>query len=94
MPEFTTDANAAATALDVSVRRIADLSLDDVAKGAQGGKFRYVDAVHDPSANAKVREVMLLRSEGVVADSPAEWNGMSKDINEGRGRSCLYLVWK
>jgi ABC-type proline/glycine betaine transport system substrate-binding protein len=94
VPEYTTDPNAAATAFNVSVQRIADLALDDVAKGAHGGKFRYVEPVYDAQKSVKIKEMALLRSEGVVSSPPAGWAGMSKDINEGRGRTCLYLIWK
>ena len=94
VPEYTTDPNAAATSFNVSIQRIADLSMDDVAKGAHGGKYRYIEAAHNSRTSHKIKEVLLLRSEGTVASVPAGWAGMSKDINEDRGRTCLHLVWK
>lgn len=94
VPEYTTDPHAAATSFDVSIQRIADLNFADIAKGSHGGKFRYIVPVHDPTERSKVKEVQLLRSAGVVRSPPVGWTGMSRDMNEGRGRSCLYLLWK
>ena len=76
-----------------SVQRIADLALDDVAKGAHRG-YRYVLPKRDARAKVRVKEVQLLRSDGALAGPPSGWSGMTGDVNEGRGRSHLYLMWK
>ena len=93
VPEYTTDPTAAATSFDVSIQRIADLALDDVAKGAHRG-YRYVLPKRDTCTKAKVKEVQLLRSDSATASPPSGWSGMTKDVNEGRGRSHVYLIWK
>ena len=93
VPEYTTEPIAAASSFDVSIQRIADLALDDVAKGAHRG-YRYILPKYDSQAKTKVKEVQLLRSSSTLASPPSGWSGMTKDVNEGRGRTHLYLMWR
>lgn len=93
-PEYTTDASAAATGFAITVSRIADLSLADISKGTLGSRFRYVVPVYDARAKGRITEVQLLRTERPLRAAPTGWQGMSTDVNEGRGRACLYLIWK
>ena len=93
VPEYTTDLTAAASSFDVSIQRIADLALDDIAKGAHRG-YRYILPKYDPQAKTRIKEVQLLRSNTTLTGPPTGWSGMTKDVNEGRGRTHLYLMWK
>ncbi|KAI0686949.1 hypothetical protein BC835DRAFT_428915 [Cytidiella melzeri] len=93
VPEYTTDLNAAATSFQISIQSIADLAFDDLAKGA-GGDYRYLEPTYDPKVRSKVTEVQLLRSDAPVKTAPSGWQGITKDINAGRQRSYLYVVWK
>ncbi|EKM52217.1 uncharacterized protein PHACADRAFT_164147 [Phanerochaete carnosa HHB-10118-sp] len=93
-PEYTTDPDAAATSFTVTVSRIADLALADIAKGTLCGRFRYIVPMYDARAKGRVAEIQLFRAERPLSKPPSGWQGMSTDINEGRGRTALYLIWK
>ncbi|GJE96972.1 hypothetical protein PsYK624_131820 [Phanerochaete sordida] len=94
VPEYTTDAHAAATSFAVTISRIADLAQADISKGTLGGRFRYIAPKYDGKAKGRIAEAQLLRVERPLRSAPSGWQGMSTDINEGRGRACLYLIWK
>ncbi|KAK6338455.1 hypothetical protein TWF730_002515 [Orbilia blumenaviensis] len=64
----------------------------DLAKGA-GGDFRFLTFKHSLSGPG-IYDVALWRSGGRQSLPPADWTGMSSDINEGRGGTYLYIVWK
>lgn len=93
VPEYTTDPNTAATAFQISVQPIADLAFDDLAKGA-GGDYRYLGPKSDTKIRAKITEVQLLRSDTTITAPPAGWQGISADINAGRQRAHLHVIWK
>lgn len=93
VPEYTTDPNSAAIAFQISVQSIADLAFDDLAKGA-GGDYRYLAPRYDAKVRTKVTEVQLLRSGAPVKAPPAGWQGISNDVNVGRQRTYLYVIWK
>ena len=93
VPEYTTDPNTAAVCFQVSVQSIADLAFDDLAKGA-GGDYRYLWPKCDSKIRAKITEVQLLRSDTSISAPPTGWQGISADINAGRQRTYLYVIWK
>lgn len=71
-----------------------DPGRQDLAAGT-GGKFRYLAWRTD--GEKKITEVQLLRRQ-----SPVSWDtlrslgfqGMTDDINAGRGGDFLHIVWK
>ncbi len=93
VPEYTNDPNIAASAFEVSVQTIAQSGYDDLAKGA-GGDFRYLIPQCNTQARAKIREIELLRSAEVIVTPPVGWDGMTKNINIGRQKTFLYVLWK
>ena len=42
----------------------------------------------------KVVQVMLLRQTYELPCTPKGWDGATSNINEGRGKTFLYLLWK
>ncbi|KAJ3559519.1 hypothetical protein NM688_g292 [Phlebia brevispora] len=65
----------------------------DLAKGA-GGQYRYIRNMRDQGIHAKITGARLLRSKSAVSKPPSGYDGMSTNINKGRGKSYLYVVWK
>ncbi|KAL7272896.1 hypothetical protein RUND412_004282 [Rhizina undulata] len=61
-----------------------------------GGKYRYIEAEKRPEEKKKkTTDVALLRSwNRVDLKAALGYDGMSCNINEGRERDYLYLVWK
>ncbi|KAI0087495.1 hypothetical protein BDY19DRAFT_892966, partial [Irpex rosettiformis] len=93
VPEYTTDSSSAANSFSITIQSIADLAFDDLAKGA-GGDFRYLQPKLDTKMRVKITEVQLLRSDAHVKTPPVGWHGISNDINFGRQRTHLYVIWK
>jgi hypothetical protein len=85
---------SAISQIRIDIQDEQDNSRRDLAAGT-GGKFRYLAWRTD--GNEKITEVQLLRRQ-----SPVSWEtlrdlgfqGMSNDINAGRGGDFLHLVWK
>ncbi|KAI0174617.1 hypothetical protein BJ166DRAFT_621077 [Pestalotiopsis sp. NC0098] len=65
----------------------------DLAAGA-GGSYRYFETARDAGASRFITEVALWRSGDRQSFSPEGWQGISGDINDGRGGDYLYFVWK
>ncbi|KAH7100080.1 hypothetical protein BKA62DRAFT_620562, partial [Auriculariales sp. MPI-PUGE-AT-0066] len=96
VPQGNSNQQEATGGYDLALSDSAMAGYDDIGKGA-GGKFRYLVKRSQP--NAKIDEIGLLRSSAIngVKDVPDGWTGMSTDLNDGRGKSFLYLlyrVWK
>ncbi|CVK86291.1 uncharacterized protein FMAN_06388 [Fusarium mangiferae] len=66
---------------------------DDLAKGAKG-EYRYLDWSRNMTANRFITEFALWRQTIPQGAPPAGWDGMTSDINAGRGGDNLYLIWK
>lgn len=67
----------------------------DLAKGAKG-KFRYLNPRVENNVTQKIKDIRLLRSSDEVSRDAASkkgFEGISDDINGGRGGDYLYLVW-
>ena len=93
VPEYDATPADAITSFDIVIESFADPNLDDLAKGA-GGDYRYIIPARDPREPRKVTQVILLRSDSAIDGIPAGWSGKTIDINKGRGKTYLYLVWK
>lgn len=93
-PVYTTDVSKAATSFDVLIQTYEDPKLDDLAKRA-GGDFRYVIPRADRKLSEKIVEVGLLRTDKPLSKPPSGWQGYCiNDLNKGRRKGCLYVVWK
>lgn len=64
--------------------------MDDLAAGT-GGEYRYLVAKH---GNWKIRDLVLYRSANKTGVIPEGYDGRTEDLNIGRHRSFLYLLWK
>lgn len=93
VPVYTEDASSAATGFDIVIQSESNPALDDLAKGA-GGDYRYLLLRTDAQQEKKVTQVVLFRSDSAIGHVPNGWDGMTTDINKGRGKTYLYLVWK
>ncbi|KAJ3559521.1 hypothetical protein NM688_g294 [Phlebia brevispora] len=91
--KYTDSPDNACTALHVVIQDDSDDALRDLAKGA-GEQYRYMLSMQDKGIYAKITEARLLRSKSAVSGPPSGYNGMSSDINKGRGKSYLYVIWK
>lgn len=68
----------------------------DLAKGA-GGRYIYLEETADQNNRDKITFAALLRSDECKSLSDVQargFDGMSNDINTGRGHGYLYVVWK
>jgi hypothetical protein len=61
-----------------------------ILEGVCGG-YRYL-AFSTQTQN--ITEIGLLRSDSLIKSPPAGYDGMSADINKGRGKTYLYVIWK
>ena len=93
VPHYTEDARGAATGFEVIIQGDSDPSLQDLAKGA-GGDYRYLKIETDVTQERKVTQVTLLRQDSALTKVPEGWDGTTIDINKGRGKTYLYLIWK
>ena len=93
IPVFTSTASAAVTGFSIAIQKSADPAFNDLAKGA-GGDYRYLLLENDAEQAEKVTEVALLRLGEALVERPAGWDGNTIDINKGRGKTYLYLLWK
>ncbi|KAG9501719.1 hypothetical protein J7337_007410 [Fusarium musae] len=66
---------------------------DDLAKGA-GGDYRFLDWTRNMTATKFITEFSLWRQSIPQGAPPAGWDGITGDINAGRGGDNLYLIWK
>ncbi|KAH7136842.1 hypothetical protein B0J13DRAFT_560135 [Dactylonectria estremocensis] len=65
----------------------------DLAKGA-GGDYRYLVETRGQGSERKINDVGLWRSDDKQEQPPAGWDGMTTDVNDGRGGDYLYVIWK
>ncbi|KIP01434.1 hypothetical protein PHLGIDRAFT_80597, partial [Phlebiopsis gigantea 11061_1 CR5-6] len=94
VPIYTTDVARAATSFDVLIQSYEDPKLNDLARRA-GGDFRYVVPRADRKLSDKIVEVGILRSDKPLGRPPPGWHGYCvNDLNKGRRKGCLYVVWK
>ena len=93
VPQYTTDPSAAVVGFEVVIQENEDKSLSDLAKGA-GGDYRYLLPIKDVTQQRKVTAVALVRTGNAADMPPPGWDGATIDINKGRGKTYLYLVWK
>jgi len=91
VPVWTYSPDEAVTGIQIVIDSHANPSLVDMAKGA-GGDYRYLLPSYDPGNPVKIGDnIRLLRS-----DNPSDcagFNGHTIDINKGRQKTYLYLVW-
>lgn len=64
--------------------------MSDLAAGA-GGDFRYLFPKFGPW---KMRDLVLFRTTNGIDGVPYGYDGRTDDLNTGRGKSYLYLLWK
>ncbi|EKM56393.1 uncharacterized protein PHACADRAFT_92490, partial [Phanerochaete carnosa HHB-10118-sp] len=93
VPDYTNERENGAIGFDLVIQGSEDPSLKDLAKGA-GGDYRYLIVNTDISQERKITALALLRSESSVDMPPLGWDEATIDINKGRGKMYLYLVWK
>ena len=93
VPVYTEDVSNAVTGFDVVIQSQQNPDLDDLAKGA-GGDYRYLLTRIDAEEDRKVTQLILFRSDSALDGVPIGWDGITADINKGRGKTYLYLVWK
>ncbi|KAL4985164.1 hypothetical protein BDW68DRAFT_165635 [Aspergillus falconensis] len=94
LPRYSSDAANAVSNIRVIVQGNPDSGYVDLAKGA-GGDYRYLRLERD--GGNKIMEVRLLRRNDeadFAAVRALGFDGLSGDINEGRGGDYLYVVWK
>ena len=77
----------------VVVQTDSEKKMDDLAKGAGGG-YRYIFTKSDRAESAKIVHAVLLRTQSAVHSAPAGWDMISADINKGRRKSRLYILFK
>ncbi|GJJ12688.1 hypothetical protein Clacol_006932 [Clathrus columnatus] len=65
----------------------------NLAKGANG-KYRYLLPMINRGTKQKIIGLRLLRSSSQILSPPKGYHGMTKDINEGRHGTYLYLIWE
>ncbi|KAK7032628.1 hypothetical protein VNI00_012892 [Paramarasmius palmivorus] len=93
VPMCTDDPSVAATSFKIVIQSERDYDRDDIAWGA-GGDYRYVIPMQDPHNPDKVIEAKLLRSGASTQYPPSGWDGITSNINEGRGGDYLYIIWR
>lgn len=91
-PNFGT-AGVAATSFVIFISKDPISGYEDLAKGA-GGDYRYQKQLADPQDLSKVSLVKLLRTDSAITGPPEGYSGISEDINKGRGKTYLYLIWQ
>ena len=95
VPFYTYNANEAAVRFQLIIQDNGDSSLDDLAKGA-GGAYRYLKAIADGTNPNKITDLALQRSGNSVAfpsGANSTYSGHTGDINQGRKKDYLYLLW-
>jgi hypothetical protein len=90
-PFLTMDRSKAICSVTVLITKTEDKSRVNLATGAKGD-FRYVDVNRDANL-PPVTMLLLFRSDKKQREPPPGFNGMSGDINRGRGGDFLYLIW-
>ena len=93
VPTYTRDASAAATSFHVVVQTSTEKKMDDLAKGAGGG-YRYIFSKTDADEPCKIVHAVLLRTQNAMDSPPPGWDLITADINKGRRKSRLYILFK
>ncbi|KAI0686947.1 hypothetical protein BC835DRAFT_428914 [Cytidiella melzeri] len=93
VPTYTRDPSAAATSFHVVAQANPENKMDDLAKGAGGG-YRYIFSKSDNDEPSKIVYAVLQRTQSAVNSPPAGWDMMTADINKGRRKSRLYILFK
>ncbi|PLB45807.1 hypothetical protein P170DRAFT_252922 [Aspergillus steynii IBT 23096] len=94
VPKWSFESDNAVSNIRILIQGDSDGNYKDLAKGA-GGKFRYLRLERD--GHDKITDVRLLRRDDEVKWETVKslgFDGFTNDINDGRGKSFLYLVWK
>ncbi|KAH8423405.1 uncharacterized protein LDX57_001164 [Aspergillus melleus] len=94
VPKWSFESDNAVSGVRIIIQGDSDGSFKDLAKGA-GGKFRYLRL--ERGGGEKITDIRLLRRDDEVSWDTVKslgFDGISSDINDGRGKSFLYLVWK
>ncbi|KAJ5538204.1 hypothetical protein N7494_007683 [Penicillium frequentans] len=85
---------SALSQIAIDIQDAQDNDRSDLASGT-GGQFRYLTWRTD--GDRKITNVQLLRRKDQVSSDTLHglgFQGMSNDINGGRGGDFLHLVWK
>ena len=90
---FTTDADKACTYIKLAVQSKSDDAHSCFVRDTSDSYHRYLLPSVEPQREEKITDVCLLRTTGAAVVPPG-YNGMTIDINQGRGGSWLYLIWK
>jgi len=101
IPRWTANANDACTTLDYFRQKNEhpDFKGKSISEGAKGDK-RYLRCVKDTRNQDKITILALMREKkkvelgSVKSATKGEFDHMSEDLNEGRGKSHLYVVYK
>ncbi|KAL4744284.1 hypothetical protein BDW72DRAFT_98836 [Aspergillus terricola var. indicus] len=94
VPRYNFETDNAVSNIRVIIQGDPDSGYVDLAKGA-GGDYRYLRLERD--GGSKIQEVRLLRRNDeadFAAVRALGFDGLSSDINKGRGGDFLYVVWK
>ena len=85
------------TNFDLVIQAESDDRYDDLAAGA-GGSYRYLIPVIQSNQNLRISELTLVRSNSPLIVYSVTWpdlpQGATRDINEGRQKTYLYLSWQ
>ncbi|KAJ3547348.1 hypothetical protein NM688_g5410 [Phlebia brevispora] len=93
--ESTTTQNLAdaSTSFEIAIQSTVDPNLQDLAKGTEGDR-RYLVPLGDVANPNKVIGTRLLRSDHAIDTPPDGYQGISTDINRGRKKDYLYIIWQ
>jgi hypothetical protein len=92
-PLLTNDPSDAITKVTFWTSKTADASYQNLAKGCSGD-FRYVKTSKEAGKTPITGLFLLRRSSAQTIQNYEGWADMTADINQGRGRTYLYLIWR
>ncbi|KAE8153778.1 hypothetical protein BDV25DRAFT_14601 [Aspergillus avenaceus] len=98
VPKYTTKLAEACTSVDIIVTEDPHSGYSDLAAGA-GGDYRYLKPNKNTNTPAKISEVAMHRTPksqyfGLAEVQKLGYDGMSDDINSGRKKDWLRIIWK
>ncbi|KAJ3557903.1 hypothetical protein NM688_g1217 [Phlebia brevispora] len=93
--ENTTTQNLAdaCTSFEIAIQSTVDPNLQDLVKGTDGDR-RYLVLLGDVANPNKIIGTRLLRSDHAIDTPPDGYQGISTDINRGRKKDFLYIIWQ
>ncbi|KZW01229.1 hypothetical protein EXIGLDRAFT_745215 [Exidia glandulosa HHB12029] len=91
-PVYSSDPNGAVTGWDLQITNKGIPWAQDLAAGT-GGDNRYIFPTYGGS-NRITRLALYRLGAAPSRIPPPGYDAMSDDINKGRGKTFLYLVWK